>query len=138
MSLERGLYQYLLNTPAVVTLLGNRIYPEAAPTERAQDYPYITYSQSGESPVHSMQGFSALTHARLALDIWTYTQPDREAVSRAIQSAINAWAKARADDCDIRRSTIEDQVDAYIPPTDGSERGVYQRTLDVDIWYRDI
>ena len=138
MTIERALYSYLTGHATVGALLSTRVYPESAPTERSREFPYATYTQSSELPVHHMRGFSGLTNVQLLLDLWAETQPQREALAGAVQVAVNAWAPESRESVDIRRAIVSDQADDYVPPTDGSERGVYQRSMSVDIWYRDL
>lgn len=138
MTIERALYSYLTTHETVSPLLSTRMYPEMAPTERSREFPYATYSQNNELPVHHMRGFGGLTNAHLTLDVWSETQPQREALAKVIQSAIDTWAPEARENVDVRRAIVSDQSDDYVPPTDGSERGVYQRSMNLDIWYRDL
>jgi len=138
MSVESALWRYLLEQVSLMPLLGSRIYREAAPTDRVPSFPYLTFGQTGENPVHYLAGFAGFTNARLALDVWCETTQQRDAVAATLQSTLPAWAQTLREGVMIRSAFIVEQVDSYVPPTDSSERGIYQRSLDLDIWYRDI
>lgn len=138
MSLESALWRYLCEQPSLSAQLGSRIYRETAPSDRAQEFPYLTYGQSGENPEHYLMGFANITNARVVMDIWCETTQQRDTLAALLQSLVPSWAGTQRDNVAIRSALIVEQVDSFVPPTDGSERGVYQRSLDVDIWYRDV
>lgn len=138
MSLETALWQYLLTQTAVTDVVGDRLYRDAAPTDRGQDFPYLTYTQSGEEPIHALQGFVSLTNARLTFELWCLTVQQRDTLSAALQTALDAGGGQALEGVGLRRVAVVDQNDGFVSPSDGSERGIYQRSLDVDVWYRDL
>lgn len=138
MTIERALYSYLTSDAEVAALIATRLYPETAPTERLYAFPYITYTQPARQNVYAMNGFTGLSRASFTLDVWTDSQPSREAVARVVEAAVHAWAPDAREGVAIRRATVEQQADDYVPPTDGSERGTYQRAMDVDVWFKEL
>ena len=138
MSLEAALYRYLTEHASVGPLLRAQLYPEAARTAQDAALPYATYSQSGEQPLWHITGFAGLTNARIILDLWCDSMLQRATLAAAIQQALDAWGGTVREAVGIRLCQVLDQIDAYVPLEDGSENGIYQRTLDLMIWYRDL
>lgn len=138
MSLEAALYRYLTEHASVGPLLRAQLYPEAARTAKDPSFPYATYSQSGEQPLWHLAGFAGLTNARVVLDLWCDSMLQRATVAAAVQQALDTWGGIQRESVAIRLCQVTDQIDAYIPLEDGSENGVYQRTLDLNIWYKDL
>jgi hypothetical protein len=135
-TLKEALYTYLTGRSAVVAALGTRIYPEIAPTEALM--PYCVYTQSGEAPVYHMGGAAGIAQASMRLDVFAETEPTRTQVAETVQGALEVWVQGRPliGSVSVRFVGIETMEDAFVPPSDGSERGVYQRGLDCTIWYK--
>lgn len=137
MSLEQALFRYVTEHASVGPLLRAQFYPEVARTAKDPSYPYATYSQSGEQPVWHLTAMAGLTNARVLIDLWCESMPQRATLAGAMQQALDTWAGTQREGVAIRLAQVVDQIDAYVPFEDGSEGGVYQRSLDVNIWYRD-
>ena len=137
MTLEEALHAYLMTQAPVVSLIGSRLYPEVAPTEA--EMPYCTYTVASDIPVYHMQGPAGLTNAHAQLDVFAANAPTRTRIAKAVQAAIERWTQtqvATGSGFSMRFAGLDTQEDSYIEPTDGSERGVYQRSLDINVWYK--
>jgi hypothetical protein len=143
MTLKEALYTYLVSQSSVVALVATRIYPEVAPTpgptEPKHRYmPYVTYTGLSDVPVYHFTGPAGIANAHVQLDVFAETEPARTRVATALQTALERWVQTRPlmEDLSVRFVGIDTTEDAYVPPSDGSERGDYQRSLDVNIWYK--
>ena len=138
MSIESALWRYLLEHASLRPLVQDRIYRDVALSERLPAFPYLTLSQSGENPEHYLLGFAGITNARLVLEAWCETAQQRDVLAAALQTALPNWSQTQREGVMVRSAFVVEQVDAFVPPTDSSERGVFQRSLDLDVWYRDV
>ncbi len=142
MTIESAVMTYLLAQPTLTALIGSHLFSEEASTQAAeqlrQGSPYCVFSLPDDAVVEHMLGVTTLHDAQLRVEVFAITPGARKAVADAISMALHAWKTQQAGhlDTDIRYAKVQSASDEFIAPTDGSEKGIYQRSLDVRLWYR--
>ena len=136
MTLQEAFHAYMIAQAAVSGLLGTRLYPEIAPTDTP--LPYCTYKVPSDVPIYHMTGAAGIANAHIAVDVWAENEPSRTRVAKTLQAALEQWVLSGSisPGIAVRFAGLETQEDSFVAPSDGSERGVYQRTLDLNIWYK--
>jgi hypothetical protein len=85
---ETELLSYLKSVSALTTLVGNRIYTEAAP--QGAVYPFLIYSEVSETPDYVMSGQrSSLVEKCFQFDCYATTRSGARAVRDALRSALS-------------------------------------------------
>lgn len=117
MSLESDLFD------AVKALVGNRVYPDAAPFGAAR--PYITYQQVGGEAANYLE--SALVgkrNARMQVNCWSDTRLATMALARAAEDAL-VTSSLRAY---VLGAPVSEHEDEMSPPLFGARQ-------DFSIWF---
>jgi Protein of unknown function (DUF3168) len=88
--IEDALVEFLRRTPAVVALVGDRIYPEQAAVFAA--YPRVTYELSGTDPERTLGGDSDQPAERWLIHCWGHADAAEgyrkaRALARAVLTA---------------------------------------------------
>jgi Protein of unknown function (DUF3168) len=68
MAIEYAIRDLILSDPAIVAIVGTRVYPAPLPANPV--YPAITYQQISQGNVSSHSGNSHLANTRLQLTCW--------------------------------------------------------------------
>lgn len=127
--------RYLLTTSAAVTaLVGSRVSPGFVSELSA--FPFIAYSLIASQHERHLQGPSGLVFRRYQLDIYSRLNSELCAISDAIRNRLDGYVGVvtiGADSLRMQNVELLDQRDNYISPTDGSDVGIYRRSLDFRI-----
>ena len=87
MSAETDLYTMLSTGPALASLVGSRIYPDALPEKCA--YPAVIFSRAGTEPVNTIHSTSAGAFVSFSISGWARSRAEADAVADAIEEALN-------------------------------------------------
>lgn len=115
MSVERALYARL-TAGSPITLLGDRVYPNAAPL--GVMVPYLVYARVSATRARSTRGPSGLVAARYQLDIYASTFPNARAVAEAVRKRLDGWRGVLAGpgwSCRVEAVSLVSDQDLYEP-----------------------
>lgn len=136
MSIEAALPKHWKATAALAALVGDRIFPTAAPQNNAP-LPYITWQRTGSTPVYHFTGRSNLIDYAVQLDVFARDSVEAQQIDAAVVAACDAkYQGALADGIDIRRMSIMNSLDNPESPDDGGQFGPWHRVIEVRVWYR--
>jgi len=88
MSAESKIYSILAAAPAVVALVGQRIYPDLIP-ERVT-LPYIGFERVGTDPIRTMHGTILADDCQMVVACWAATRTAAEALADAVAAAMQS------------------------------------------------
>lgn len=89
---RKAVWKHLLDDPAVVALVGDRIYYQTRPDGAA--YPCVVISTISRMPRRDLDGM-AWAETRLQVTAMDTTEPGAEAVAKAIQDSLDGFSSAR-------------------------------------------
>jgi hypothetical protein len=117
MSVEAALFSVLSTAPAVSAIIGNRLFPGAAPVNTAA--PYAVYSRASARRIRSMLGPSRLAMPRIQVDGYAATYAQARAIADAVRGALDGYRGTAAGVVIHGASLLTDQ-DIYeaeaLPP----------------------
>lgn len=131
--LEQALAAFLKVNTQVTDIVGQRIFPIAAPQTAA--LPHLTYAMISGGGVHHLGGYSGISMARIRIKAQSRRLRDctrlREVV-RQLDGFMGLFGPVRVLFC-----RFEDVEDAYQEPPEGSDVGTYERKFDLRFRYRE-
>jgi hypothetical protein len=124
----------LLSYATVSTLIGQRMYPDAA--VEGATLPYIVYYVNGTERDHDLGGVGKTAHARITVEAYALTRRTCNAISKAIlETGISAFiGTVDSYDIDGVEFTAGDQY-LQESPTDGNQEHRYVVTFDLLVHY---
>ncbi|WP_426043699.1 tail completion protein gp17 [Caulobacter sp. DWR3-1-2] len=90
--MEETLIAYLLASPSLVALIGDRLTPGVR-TQGAL-LPALVFNLVSDLPDYSNSGPTGLTQARIQLDAYGATYAQAKAVARAANARLSGWRRA--------------------------------------------
>lgn len=103
-SAEATLYSILSAAPGVTAIVGNRIYPDLIPEEKAT--PYIGYERASTDSVGTLEGTVLAEQISLVIACWADTRIAAEQVADAVRTAmLGSGFKAETRGAEIDEST---------------------------------
>ncbi len=116
MSSETDLYAALAASTALAALVGNRIYPDAIPEDKAP--PAVVYQRANTTPVTTISGQTLAEEVRFSVTAWAKTRATADAAGDAIAAALAIAEHPYAD----RSAGID------------TETGLFATAVEVD-WF---
>lgn len=98
----------LSDDPAISAIVNTRIYPVVMPQE--PELPAITYHQTANNPVNTLQGKTGLENPNMAINAWATAYDISNALAQAIHTAM--------DGVRTFRSVLINEIDVYDPDID--------------------
>ena len=140
--LEQALVARLGAVSGVTSLVSTRVFPMRA--EQNSTRPYLTYSRVDTPERASAMGTDAgVAAALMQVDIWASTQLSMLNVAEAVPLALQRWRGTQS----ISGGGSVDVLDTFLqrdadepdddPKGDGSSDGLFRRSMDFLIWYRE-
>lgn len=131
-SIRAGLFDYLSTRSSVISIVGNRVFPNVAPTKAK--LPYIVYEQiSGVAPRHNGGG-SALFMATFQFDAYAKTSPDGELALESLRNNLLGF-QGFMGNVGVQSVGMETEADFPESPDDGSQKITFHERVDYTIWY---
>lgn len=131
--MKSGLVSLLTGEATISALVGSRVFIGKAPEKAA--LPHVVITQMGGEENTSIDGASGqLRTLNFDIDCRAKRSVDAESLGNAIRTFIDDY-QGTAGSYTIGAVFVNDEVDDYEPPADGSDVGVHVVTLDVDIQY---
>ena len=124
----------LLSYATVSTLIGQRMYPDAA--VEGASLPYIVYYTNSTERDHDLGGVGKSAHARITVEAYALTRRACSAISKAIrETGISAFiGTVDGYALDGVEFTTGDQY-MQEPPTDGNQEHRYVVSFDLLVHY---
>jgi len=107
MSAETQLYAVLSGRAGLVALVGDRIYPDAIPEEKA--LPAVVFLRASTAPVHTIAGALVCEDVHFAITAWATGRNAAEAVADEIAAALAASGNPKTD----RSAGFDNEVGLY-------------------------
>ena len=85
--LRQAVYHQLANHPALVDLVGPRIYPQGA--SQVGGYPHIVYSVTGRDDLANLDGLNRISVATIRVDCFDESKRVARDVSIAVEAALS-------------------------------------------------
>ena len=136
MSFKEDLFEFLIALAPLATKVGNRIYPQFAPTTAVK--PYLTFAQVSGNAEHKLDPDSSATSLnrdRYEFTVWGDTDKDCTEVKNILQTALDGITTLLDGTTSLRRAFMEDVVDSFENPSDGTNDVKYRQTMDFIFWY---
>ena len=124
----------LMGDADVVALIGDRLFPNAAPQNPTE--PYVTYGRVDTQHIGSFQGSGGLANVLMQFDIWGAPYSSVRSVADRFRLVLQGY-KGLAGGVDVRgiiAGTEEDDW-ADISQTDGGEKVLHRVTMDFTAWF---
>lgn len=131
--MKSGLISLLTGEATISALVGSRVFIGKAP-EKAL-LPHIVITQMGSEENTSIDGASGqLRTLTFDIDCRAKRSVEAETLGNAVRTFLDDYS-GTAGSYTIGAVFVNDEVDDYEPPADGSDVGVHVVTLDLDIQY---
>ena len=130
---EPNLTEYLTQVPAVVALLGDRVFEGRAP-QHVHDtdgsmLPYAVYQRVGGTPGVGFCGTDGLVPGQYQVDVYAADSVLKTQAARAIRRALVDY-RGRMGAVTVQQVLAENEFDSQEP-----EPGLDRRTQTYTIWY---
>jgi len=130
--IEEGI-KTLLDAEATLTAIcSTDIYPNKAPQSAA--FPQIVFTQLTSDEYNTLDGGGDVRSIDVDFDCRATRSVTATSLSAALLAYIRDFTGAAGAET-IRAVTVQGEGSDYIAPTDGSDKGVFIKTLDVQIQY---
>ena len=137
MSIQDDLYTKIKSVSGITALIGSgdntRFYPLIAPNSAY--LPYVTFQRISSEHLHHQTASAGLAHALFQFDIYAATGPSADAIAQAFRAGFDGLTTATWTSTAVKRVLLENQLDLYEAPEDGSEKGVHRIMMSFDIWF---
>lgn len=134
--MDPNLRAHLIADPAVLALVGQRIYRQRMPQQDAASpkaFPAVVFQRVGGSELRQMCGTSELRTASMQVDVYGTRSDDVAAVADAIRARMGDYSGVMGS-VTVQRVLLDTEFDA--PPE--AEPGLYRRTFTFSIWYLEV
>lgn len=150
MSFEEDLFGVLSGNATLTSLLATRgtsntpaIYPvkrgeKQGPAPRATVLPSIRYYVLTADEQTTLRGKAGITQSIVQIDCYANEFTSAVAIAAAVNAKLTAGVNGRGAWGNTTISSViqSDKTDEpYEPATDGSDNGIYNRSLDFEIWH---
>jgi hypothetical protein len=136
MGFEDALGYKLVNTSAITNLVDERIY-QATDVSQRTERPYLTF-QRISGPRHRHQTGAGLCEPRYQFSAIADKVDDARDIADAVRATFDRYRgqMGRAGSTvAVRGAFVQDDSVVPIIPTDASQRGPQQRSVDIIFWY---
>ena len=132
--MKAGLVALLTGEPTINALVGSRVFIDKAPQAAALPYIVITQLASENNP--SFDGKSnSLRFVDFDIDCKAERSVEADALATAVRVFLDDYSGPAGAET-IGAVLMADESDEYEPPADGSDIGIFDVTLDVQIQYQ--
>lgn len=140
MTFKADIYSYLIAQTELTDLVGERIYPLAAPTS-AGDGPFIVWqilNQQSEYHLNPINSKSDLTTRGIQFSIWSETPSQNELVEIALRSTIEGLVGVTMGGTPIRAIFLSQYIETTEDPVDGTQNFKYRTTLNFNFHFFEV
>ena len=144
MSLQRALIYELVQDSGVSAKVSTRVYPIRPPRGQATKYPLLLVNLRDSEHGSTSSGADGLAMYSYEITVEAETYGELEATAKTVRVLLHGNTGddsfgdlANSKSVEVLSITASGTRDSYDGPSDGSDRGVYVRELDFDIWWRE-
>ena len=123
---------FLLSTPAITALVGDRIYPMIASPE--SPLPYVTCQLINFFGTKHLTGNSGLARENYQITLWGQTPAEAHRLKLVFIEALDGYRGVMGPVA-VSIALVENALDGFDEPTQGRTLGEYSQILSVDFWY---
>jgi len=139
MSLQQAIYSELSNTTAVTDEVGSDIYRGRAPTSAGDKY--VVIHKISNDHIRHLDGGSGLSTARVQIDCTGSDGAECDATYDAVREALDNFrgtlGSAGAHQAEVRGTQLENDQEDWLEPTEASQQGPCQLSMDFLITYEE-
>lgn len=140
--IDEGVIARLTSDAKLLSLVGLRVYPQAAPPGPGPLYPYITFHFVSNVPVMTMDGETTLVHSRMEINCYSDGSAggsikQARQIARAVRDSISGFAGAWGNEYVQSCIPMDVGRDLYEPPASGQGRGVFRISCDYMLAHND-
>lgn len=130
MIIEDAIYERLLDTDAVTSLVMRNVYKGFR--SQATTLPCITLFRVTTMPVNGAGGRSGSEHVIMQIDCWSYSQSDVRLIAEAVKTTLDSWTHSSSPA--VSQVLCTDERDLSEPPAEGSGTADWRIEQDWSIW----
>lgn len=112
--------------------IGQRIYPVALPQSAV--LPCLTYSRTTGGHDHNLKSATGSAIPTFDIDCWSLTYEGADSLAEEIRQKMQGFSGTMGTTA-VRSVILDDEVDAFEPLEDGSDKGIFRITLRYRIRY---
>ena len=129
--IDDALQDHCLSDAGLVRLMGDRIYPDFAPASAAT--PYVVRSRISGPPHDHLAGEAAIGNPTFQFTVVAGSSRERTSVADALRACLSRYSGPMGtEDVEVSSPDEADDVEAA---NDGSERRLFVRRLDFEVWH---
>jgi hypothetical protein len=129
--IDEALQDYCLSDADLRRLVAARIYPDVAPGTAKT--PYVLRSRISNPPHDHLGGEAAIASPTFQFTVVAGSNRERNEVSAALRACLSRYSGPMGtEDVDISSPEEADDVETA---GDGSERRLFVRRLDFEVWH---
>ncbi len=136
---EQAILKLLQDDGAVRGLVGNRIYPMAAPQGKLPHEtkkPYLVYRRISSRHEHHMEAASGLVFTMIQIDGYAGTYSASKKLADKVRLALDGYqgsVTVGSESLTIEECLLDGDSDGYVPPTDARGVGVFRTMQEYDV-----
>jgi len=136
-NVETALRTALLSDPAVLALVGNRIYPSKIPQANTWSGPAITYQRISKVSDVDLEGNVGPEQIRVQLDCWDVTWTGMRSLAEAVQHKANGFSGPIPQKLSLNGVFLAGgDTDLFEPEVGPGGEGIYRNQADYRIHVR--
>ncbi len=127
----------LLADPAVVALLGDRLYPVQLP--EASTFPAGVITKASGVGEYTLDGDSGIARSRIQIDLYGEGYAAVVTIKRAVRHALSAFrgSPPSMSGCVIQSATCINDMDFGVPETERAAPILRRRMLEFNIFHKE-
>jgi hypothetical protein len=129
--IDEALQDHCLSDATLRRLVAERIYPEFAPSDTRT--PYVVRTRISNPPHDHLAGEAAIASPTFQFTVVAGSNRERNDVAGALRACLSRYSGAMGTE-DVEVSSPE-EADDVETAGDGSERRLFVRRLDFEIWH---
>lgn len=138
---EQVLYDLLLDSSAITTVIGDRLSPNTGEPifDAGQDNDHMTYRRVDTIDYVHMTAASGLQETRIQVDAFSKSYSTAKSLIESLRSAtlgFSGTVTVGADSVLVEEIQLENAFDAYVLPKSGQGIGMHKVSIDVIFFYQ--
>jgi hypothetical protein len=129
--IDEALQDHCLSDATLRRLVAERIFPDFAPASAA--VPYVVRTRISSPPHDHLAGEAAIGSPTYQFTVVAESSRERGAVADALRACLSRYSGSMGtEDVEVSSPDEADDVEAA---NDGSERRLFVRRLDFEVWH---
>lgn len=129
--IDEALQDHCLSDATLRKLVGERVYPDFAPASAA--VPYVLRSRISNPPHDHLAGEAAIGSPTYQFTVVASSNRERNEVAAALRACLSRYSGPMGtEDVEIGSPDESDDVETA---SDGSERRLFVRRMDFEVWH---